>query len=255
VSDTRLHQLLAVESSLSNQADKTSKDLLGTFHSKRHLFEEKKTTFTPNTESAHAVVESQSDIQTTVLGELGWIGKILAKAMDASYMIHVGNSQAKADIVLEDGTILLREVPATALLELEKTLRGVQDLVSKIPTLDPAKGFRPDDSRGVGIYQAREVEKTRTKKTKRPITLYEATDKHPAQVQLIEEDIPVGTIRELEWSALMTPSDKADMLGRAEQLVRAVKAARSRANEQTVNTSNKIAADLLQYVFGSSVRL
>jgi hypothetical protein len=44
----------------------------------------------------------------------------------------------------------------------------------------------------------------------------------------------VGTILEQEWSSLITPAKKAELMDRSEQLIRAVQKARSRANEQTI---------------------
>src|SRR3990167_3611904 len=171
----KLHELLAAEGTAKTQADKCRSDLLNTFDKKRHLFGEKVVTFQPNADGAAAVTEEQSDLQSTVRMELKWIADMWAKALDAAYQIAESNMGARADVVLDNGTILFREVPATALLELEKRAGEAHALVSAIPTLDPAKGFRPDADRGGGISKAREVTKTRTKKTIRPIVKYEAT--------------------------------------------------------------------------------
>jgi hypothetical protein len=245
----KLHELLAAEGTVKTQADKCRSDLLNTFEKKRHLFGEKVVTFQPNAEGAPAVTEDQSDLQSTVKTELKWIADIWAKALDAAYQIAESNMNARADVVLDNGETIMRNVPATALLELEKRAGEIHALVTAIPTLDPAKGFKPDADRGDGVSRAREITKTRTKKTVRPIVKYEATKEHPAQVELIQEDIPIGTIREQEWSGLITPGEKADMLTRAEELRRALKTARSRANEAAAATE-KIGLPLLQYVFG-----
>lgn len=246
----KLHELLAAEGTAKTQADKCRGDLLATFEKKRHLFGETRVTFVPNTEGATAVTEQQSDLQSTVRSELGWITDIWSKSLDAAYQVAESNMSARADVVLDNGTILLTQVPATALLELEKRAGEMHALIMAIPTLDPAKGFVLDGERGKWIYRAREVHKTRTKKIQKPVVLYEATKEHPAQVQLVSEDVPVGTIHEQEWSGLITPAEKADMLNRAEELRRAFKTARARANEATASTA-KVGDALLKYVFGS----
>ena len=243
---SKLHEVLAVEQSLENQANKVRTDLMTTFEKRRNLFEEKKTVFTPSEEGQTEVVEQQSDIQSTVKKELDWIAPHLAKALDASYQVAEANTQARADVVLEDGSVLLKNVPATSLLELDKRTAEIHALVLSIPTLDPAKGFTLDINRG--IYQAREVLKTRTRKSKRVIVLYDATDKHPAQTQLIDEDLPIGKIREQEWSGLITPMEKAEMINKVEVLQRAVRKARSRANEQEIDTTKRIGAVLIDFV-------
>ncbi len=247
----KLHELLAVEKPLENQANKVRTDLASTFEKKRHLFEEKRVTFVAYAENSAPVTEHQSDIQSNVKSELAWIAPHLAKALDASYQVAYANTTAKADVVLDDDaeTVLLAGVPATALLELEKRVAELQALVVAIPTLDPAKGFSLDPDRKP-LYRAREVVKDRTKKTAKVLIKYEATKEHPAQTEVIHEDVPVGKLRELEWSGLITPSEKADMLDRVETLARAVRRARSRANEVEVDKAAKVGKTIVDYVFG-----
>jgi len=245
----KLHELLAVGTNLENQANKTRADLMATFDKKRHLFEKKLVTFQSNEEGVAPVTEAQSDIQSTVSKELGWISSILTKDIDLGHQIDIANTQAKADIVTEDGETITKDVPATSLLQLEKHLQKFHELLVTVPTLDPAKGFSQDDTREVGIFRAREVNKFRTKKIAKPLVLAPATDKHPAQVQLVTEDVVTGNIQEQEWSALLTPATKADLIERGEVLLRAVKKARARANEMDLDVAaHKIGKRLLDYV-------
>lgn len=251
---SKLHELLAVEGNLEQQANKVRTDLINTFEKKRHLFEEKRVVFQPSVEGEGPTVESQSDIQSSVTSELNWIQSHLAKALDASYQVAEANTEARADVEVDDGSgaILLKQVPATALLELEKRAAEIHQLVAAVPTLDPAKGFSLDPQRGDGVYKAREIVKTRTKKTAKVIVKYEATKEHPAQTEMIAEDVPVGKIQEQEWSALITPGQKAELINRAEILVRSIRRARSRANETEVDQTKKIGAALLKFVFNGT---
>lgn len=250
-----LHEQLATEGQLEAQAAKCRTQLAATFGGKRHLFEEKQVVFTPLAEGAKQETSVQSTLQTTVVEELNWIAPFVSKALDASLQVAEANTRAVADIVLESGEVLATNVPATALLELDKRVAELKVLVEAIPTLDPAKGFSTDSthSKGSSVFKARDVCKTRTQKDKKVITLASATDKHPAQVQLIDIDAPVGTIEEQEWSGLITPSDKADLINRVEILSRAVKAARSRANGVSVSRDIKYGDKLVQFVFKGKV--
>jgi hypothetical protein len=246
----KLHELLAVESNLSSQANKTRGELIETFHKKRHLFEEKLTTFTPLGEGAPPVTEAQSDIQSTVSKEITWVSGVIAKALDVSHQVDVANTLAKADVVTEDGTTVLKDVPATSLLQLEKRIKEVQDLVAAIPTLDPAKGFREDEMRDKGVFQARPVTKKRTKKVPMVLELAPPTKEHPRQTQVYSDDVVVGEIQEQEWSAMLTPATKSDLLDRCDILLRAVRKARAKANEVEVEVvGNKIGDKLLKYIF------
>lgn len=244
----KLHELLAVESSLETQAKTCAGQLAGTFEKKRHLFEEKRVVFTPSAEGQPPVVESQSDIQTTVPSELKWLTGFLAKSYDASLRVADANTRASADILLDNGVMLAPSVPATALLELEKRIAEVIVVIKAIPTLDPAKGFKSDEDKGRDIFRARDVVKTRTQKQKKVFVKYEATPQHPAQTELLDQDVPIGTLCENEWSSLITPAQKADMLTRAEEVGRAVRQARSRANEVEINRTLKIGDALLNYI-------
>ncbi len=248
----KLHEVLAAESVASKQADKCRTDLLNTFDKKRHLFEEKNVTFHPADEGAQPVVEEQSKLQSTIPDELTWIRGIWSPALDSAYQIDLGNLVAKADIVLDDGTIIAKDVPATTLLQMEKRVDELHALVDKVPTLDPAKGYEPDAQKGKHVYKSREESKTRTKKTQRAIVLIAPTPEHPGQAQLITDDLPTGTIRSVSWSSLITPAQKAELLERAERLKRAIKTARARAND-TPCPEHKIGDTLLGYVLDAVV--
>jgi hypothetical protein len=251
----KLHELLAVKKDQRTQAASALADLSNTFEKKQHLFIGKVKTFTPNTEKegeqANVKTEEATTISTKVKDELKWIKPFLAKSIDAHYLVALGGMAAKADVILEDTeTPLISDAPASTLLELEDYLLELKKFLLSIPTLDPAKGFEPAPDKGAGVYQSRIVEKTRTEMRKKTITLAVATEKHPAQVQVYDAQEPIGTIREQEFSAMLTVQDKGKLLERIEILMRAVKKARARANEVEVDTSHKIGDTLLAYVFG-----
>jgi hypothetical protein len=247
---TKLHELLAVYTSVTGQATKLRGDLSNLFEKKSHHFRRTIKTFHSLTENEPPKVEDQQDIQTTVGEEIKWIRPKLTQQVDVNYQIDCGNKEAKADLVTENGETLLRDLPTTTLLWLEKRVAEWKDLIAAIPTLDPAKGFQPDAAQGPDIFMAREVTKPRTRKGKKLYIKYEATDKHPAQTELIDEDIPVGTTTDQEWSSLITPAKKAELLDQAEILSRAVSRARAKANEHAIEVKEmKIGDTLLDFVF------
>ena len=231
---SKLHELLAARESTRSQAETCRADLINTFNKKGNHFAEKRVTFRSSEEGKEPVVEEQLGLQTTVTKELGWIGEKISSAINISYEIDVANASAKANVELEDGTVLLSDVPTTALLELEKRMKEIHDLVAAIPTLDPSKGFEADTQRGDGIFKARDNEKHRTEKQFDFKVMVPATDKHPAQVKELMLDKKIGTLLTQEWSGLITVAAKGDMLDRIENLTRAVKKARSRANDTEV---------------------
>ena len=248
----KLFELLVIEGQLKTQATHTRTDLRATFQSKRHLFEEKRKTFTPSEEGAAPVVEEQSDIQSTVVAELHWLAGIWTKAIDTSYAVAEGNTKARADVVLDNGTTVLSQVPATALLELDKRAAEIQEVLLAVPTLDPAKGFRPDPDKAAHVYRARDVVKSRTKKVEEFIVIVPATPEHPAQVGKANKDVVTGAILEQEWSALVTPAEKSRMIERVEELRRAFKAALHRANAvELESVTVSCGKQIFDYVLGA----
>lgn len=246
----KLHEILAVARNLETQATKTRTELAGTFEKKRHLFAESLVTFVPVGADAEPVTEKQSGLQTTVKRELKWIKPFLANAMDAKVQIDVANNGAKADVILETGKTLLTDIPGISLLELEKRMEELHAFVAQIPTLDPAKDFTAAPDRGNDIFQARPDVRTRTAKVQKALVLYPATDKHPAQTQLVSEDVPTGKVTTQEWSGMITTTEKGEILERVEILARAIKKARSRANDIVVPEAPKVGDVMLSYVFG-----
>lgn len=249
----KLFEHLVVRDQLKGQAKKLVGDLMATFEKKRHLFAEVRKTFTPTKEGATPIVEEQSDIQTTVRGELKWLAQHWAKAIDVARQVEEGNTLARADVVLDNGTVLLTGVPATALLELIQRADEIQALIASIPTLDPSKAFKEDPSRAPGIYKAREVNKTRTQKVQKHIVVVPPTDHHPAQVAVTSEDVPIGTILEQEWSGMLTPADKSAMLARAEELRRSTRSALQRANAVELTVEPTVGKEILEFVLGEKI--
>lgn len=249
----KLHELLAVDSQLRSQAETCCADLKNTFEKKTHHFEKKIVTFRSNADGVPDKVESQLALQTSVVAELQWISEKIAKSMDAGHRIDVANLTAHADVVLDDGTVLLKKVPATSLLRLEHRFLALRDLIGTIPTFDPAKGFEKDTTQATdgSVWKARDKETVRTEKKFESVIMAPATDKHQALVKELMVDRPIGTVITQEWSSLITVATKGDMLDRCEEMLRAVKKARSRAADIEMDAKgNAIADTLLSHVLG-----
>ena len=245
----KLHELLAVEGPLKAQSVKVRGDLATLFEKKAHHFTERRKTFTPNSEQGGETIEEEAQtMQSTVRGELAWFKGLWSKALDASLHVQTGCQAGRANIVLDNGATLVADVPVLALLELEKRAAELHEFVGKIPTLDPVKNFEADPNRA-HVYKARDVRKQRTVKDAKVVVLFQPTKEHPGKGELVPYDKPIGEILEQEWSGLITPREKAAMLERTDELQRAIKAARTRANEISVDTDRTLGDSLLRYAF------
>lgn len=137
------------------------------------------------------------------------------------------NTHAAADIELEDGTIIAESVPAVFLLFLEKSLTDLDTIVSKLPTLNAGVDWQRDER---GYWKGPVNETIRSRKLAKVLVRYPATDKHPAQTELVHEDLPVGKWLKVELSGAMDEVTRDMYLKRIRELYRAVKFAREKAN-------------------------
>jgi len=136
-----------------------------------------------------------------------------------------GNTQAKADVVVGDDTLLLG-VPATHLLFLEKQLLDVRTFITKIPLLDASKNWTQAD----GMHKSDPRTTSKTKKVPRSLVMHEGDENHPPQVQMVAEDVTVGNWSQVDFSSAMTWDRQKVLLDRVNQLLKAVKMAREEAN-------------------------
>lgn len=250
----KLHELLAVERDLRLQAENTVKDLLTLFKDKRGHFNGIFTTTTLKKQEGETfrepVVDKQQEVETTVGRELRWIKDFLVRKSDTSLRIAEGNMRAKADVQL--GAKTLVGVPASHLLELERTLGEWLEIAKHIPTLDPGKGYAVDtslDSKGE-IYKSRTEVKERTKKTPMAITKTKATKEHPEVAELVMMDIPDADVATTWFSGAIQPAQKANILANIEAAARAVKKARMRANDIEIEQGKAgVAGELFDFAF------
>ena len=140
-----------------------------------------------------------------------------------------GNTGARADVTV-DGRVLVKQAPVTFLLFLEKQLTDVRTFIDKMPTLDDAEEWTIDPN--TALYRSARVTTHRTKKTPKVIVKYEATKEHPAQTELVHEDVVVGYWDTVKHSGALPGPRKAALLERADKLLRAVKIAREQANDR-----------------------
>jgi hypothetical protein len=175
------------------------------------------------------------------------LGEVMTELFDVTATKDWANTEAKADVVLENGDTLLEAVPPTYLLFLEKQLVDIHTFVAKLPVLDPSFEWEFDQARG--YYVTPPKESTRTVKLPKAFVKYEATDKHPAQVDTFTEDKIVGTWTTVKMSGAIRETDKREILARIVALQKAVKFAREEANASEV-TSKKTGQAIFDYLFG-----
>src|SRR5215469_6169956 len=188
-------------------------------------------------ESTRVQLKAQEVIRTTV--------ESLTKLFDVTATKDWTNCRAKADVVV-DGRTLLSQVPATYLLFLEKQLVDLHTFVKKLPVLDASETWSYDSS--ADAWATEPVQTLRTKKVPRNHVKAEATENHPAQVEVYYEDVTVGYWRTVKFSGALPAQRVNELLERVERLQEAVKFAREEANNLEVE-EQKVGEPFFAYLF------
>jgi hypothetical protein len=152
---------------------------------------------------------------------------LLTELFDITAAKDYANCNAKADVVV-NGNILIKDAPATYLLFLEKQCNDIEKFINTIPVLDESENWDKDDNSN--LYKTQPIQTHRTKKTQKPLVLFPATDKHPAQTQLVSEDVLVGYWNMIKLSGALPAPRKNELLVKVNELGKAVKFAREQAN-------------------------
>ena len=201
--------------------------------------------FTPRREDGETYPDDTQVVQLTYEAAIKDITGALVSLLDTVATKDWSNCDAKADVVV-DGRVFLPQVPVTYLLFLEKELHDLRTFVEKMVELDPAERWTYDPS--TGLFQSEPVQTQKTKKEQRPIVLYHATEHHPAQTQLITEDVVIGHWTTTKSSGAIPRPRKKALLERITKLEEAVKFARERANSSEATEINA-GRRILDFIF------
>jgi hypothetical protein len=222
----RLNQVVAVEKKEKQNLNKDAGEILKALQ-KQDLFDGHAKVYQPKAEGGDTLPDENKHVQKIASAMLKEAESLWTKYLDICATRDFANCEAKVDLVV-DGTLLLEKVPATFLLFLEHQLTEYATVIAALPTLDPAEKWGYDESSGLQKSAVRETQKTA--KTQKPIVLYDATDKHPAQTQLIAVDEVVGYWSTTKLSGAVPVTLKKNLAARVDSLIKAVKQAREEAN-------------------------
>ena len=219
------HQVIAWCNAAKTSMQRTITDLHHKMQ-KLQLFSGLSKRYRPKDEEGDLLPEENTKVQTTVVAELREMRRVVVDALDALITLDATNCAARADIDV-DGVVLVTDVPVTTLLALEKILTDWHTFFDKLPVLDTATDWYTGTD---GISRSMPFETVRTKKVPIRFVRSEATDKHPAQVDVLQEDVIVGYWTKNDLSGALPVAAKTNILRRLEKLRLAGQAARSVAN-------------------------
>lgn len=244
---TKLCQIIAVA---NGKKSKAQSELTRVHHTlaKAGLLEGIARSYRPKDEEGEKLPGESKRVQFTATQGIREAAAVLSELIDVVATQDTANCEAKADVVV-DGKALLPKVPVTNLLFLEKQLTDLHTFVDKLPTLDPAETWEHDGA--AGTFATPPFETARTKKIPRNHVKAEATDKHPAQVDVYIEDVVAGYWSTKKFSGALPATERNGMLERVRKLQEAVKFAREEANAIEVKDV-KFGKPIMEYIFGNS---
>ncbi len=242
----KLNQILAIEKGLKTRVYGEFTDLHQATQ-KPALMNGFQKSYQPRDEDGETYPTESQKVQYQASEILERVAKGLAELFDITATKDWANCTARANVVV-DGKNLLEDVPATYLLFLEKQLSDLHTFVTKMVELDPGSDWAVDPS--TGLYKTDTTSTQRTKKVQRPITLYEATKEHPAQTQLITEDVVAGQWMTIKYSGAIAIPRKKQVLARIEKLSNACKFAREQANASEA-PEKKLGKEVFDFLFGA----
>jgi hypothetical protein len=240
----KLNQIIAVEKGVKSKAHQ---DLTAAHHGlqKPALLAGISRTYQPKDEEGEQLPPESTRVQVKAEDVLRETAKTLTRLFDVTATKDWANCAARADVTV-DGRVLVSEVPVAYLLFLEKQLTDINTFVRKLPVLDASESWTQDPS--TDAWKTESVRTLRTKKVPRNHVKAEATEKHPAQVEVYYEDIPVGYWTTVKFSGALPARRVNELLERVEKLQQAVKFAREEANNQEAD-EQKIGRSVLSYLF------
>lgn len=243
---TKLNQLIAIEKGVTSRTLDTWKNAYHRLQ-KPALFTGITRNYRPKDEEGDTLPPESTKVQARVIDEVDAVKDSLVRLFDVIASKDKTNTVATADIVLDNGTIVARDVPVPFLLYLEKKLTDVMTFVKKLPTLDPSEEWEWDDN--ANAYRTPISQTTRTKKVPKAFVKAPATERHAAQVEVFNEDVIVGTWDTVKFSGALPVKTVTEMAERVEALQKAVKFAREAANATDV-TDLQVGRDITSYIFG-----
>ena len=242
----KLNQIIAVEKGVKSTVSREVTDIYHQLQ-KAGLLTGISRTYTPRDDEGDKLPAEYTKVQLNAMDVVRQSAVRLTELFDITATKDCTNQVAVADVVV-DGRTLVSKVPVTYLLFLEKQLTDLHTLIKRLPVLDGSEDWHMDEAQG--CYATEPVLTTRTKKIPRNHVKAEATEKHPAQVEVFYEDAIVGNWRTVKLSGAVPASTVAVVLTRVERLQAAVKFAREEANE-TPAVEQKVGEAIFQYLLGS----
>lgn len=240
----KLNQIIAIEKGIKSKSVQELAETQRTLQ-KSSLFSGISRTYRPKDEEGEQLPPESNKVQVTADEIIRKTREVLTKLFDITATKDWTNCHARADVVVEEQT-LLTQVPVSYLLFLEKQLTDLQTFIKKLPTLDASETWTFDPNSD--CWATEPVQTLKTFKMPRNHVKAEATEHHPAQVEVYYEDVTIGYWRTVKFSGALPAQRIHELLSRLEKLQQAVKFAREEANNASAE-EQRVGERVFNYLF------
>ncbi len=241
----RLNQIIAIEKGIKSRSFQELAEAQKALQ-KPALLSGISRTYRPKDEEGETLPPESKKVEIKGEEIIRQTTEILTKLFDITASKDWTNCRARADVIL-DGQTLLTQVPVSYLLFLEKQLADLHSFIKKLPVLDASESWTFDPS--ADCWATEPVQTLKTFKAPRNHVKAEATEHHPAQVEVYYEDVTIGYWRTVKFSGALPARRINELLERLEKLQQAVQFAREEANN-TEAEDIKLGSRIFQYLFG-----
>jgi hypothetical protein len=192
-------------------------------------------------------------VQARVKEILASARKAWTELLDGTYTQDIGNTRARADIVV-DGQVLAKDVPVTTLMYLKKIWEDVCTFLAKLPTPDPSIEWVYDENQGYLRSKDEEIVQ-RTKKVPKTLVKFEPTERHPGQADVYQDEVAIGDYARTSFTGGCPYDVKASMIELAGKVRDAIKVAHEAANLTTEVEDQYLSQRLFDFVFAPLAKI
>lgn len=242
----KLNQIIAVEKGIKSKSHSSLSELYKIVQ-KPDLFNGMTKKYEKKDEDSEDLPGENKRVQYTVSEILKTSERSIQELIDITARKDYTNCEAKADVVV-DGVELVKGAPVSFLLFLEKMFTDFRTFANSLPELDNSESWSFDKE--ALLHKTNPIKTHRTKKVSKPIVLYPHSAEHPAQTQLITEDIIAGYWNQIKTSGAMPKNEKRVLVEKIDALLKGIKEAREQANIQEEVKVPDVSEKLFGYILG-----
>lgn len=242
----KLNQIIAIEKGIKGRVYGDLTELNKAIQ-KPDLFNGFQKTYQKRDEDGEDLPAEKKRVQFVAAEVLRNAERAMSELMEVTARKDWTNCAASASVRV-NGTAIVENAPVSFLLFLEKQLTDLRTFVGNLPVLDEGDSWNKDENSG--LYKAEATQTHRTRKVQKPIVLYPATPEHPAQTQMVTEDVIAGFWTQIKQSGAMPKPEKQALAERVEVLLRAVKEAREEANVHDEVETPNVGERVFGYLLG-----